>query len=461
MTKIHIIGVGGSGMSAIARVLQESGNTVSGSDRVASPAAEKLRADGVRVLIGHQAGHIKGAELVLRSSAIPDDNPEVVAAKAAGIPVLKRAEYLGKLMAGKRCIAVAGSHGKTTTTAMIAWILVEAGKDPSYIIGGVSKNLGSNAHAGKGSVFVIEADEYDRMFLGLTPHLIVITNIEYDHPDVFPTPEIYRQAFIDFAGKLDEKGELLACHDDPGSDGLVGKLGVDSQFEARVASYGIDPWATYQASQVKPNRLGGSDFVAFYQPRGGDKVRLAEVSLSIPGEHNVRNALGALAAAHRLGLSMEKAGFALQSFTGTARRFEVAGEAKGVTLIDDYAHHPTEIRATLAAARARYPGRRIWAVWQPHTYSRTQALRDEFLASFAGADRVIVTDIYAAREPAAELSSASLAAAMAHPAVDFVPSLGEVVSSLLSRLAPGDVVLVLSAGDADQVTAQVLAALQK
>ncbi len=453
-------------MSAIARVLLESGSTVSGSDRIASPLAEKLRDDGVRLMIGHQAGNVKGADLVLRSSAIPDDNAEVVAARASAIPVLKRSEFLGQLMVGKRCVAVAGSHGKTTTTAMIAWMLSDQGKDPSYIIGGVSKNLGANAHAGKGPVFVIEADEYDRMFLGLKPYLIVITNIEYDHPDEFPTPDLYRQAFIDFACLLDDKGELLACHDDPGSDGLLGKLGADDKFQARLASYGIDPWATYQASQVKPNRLGGSDFVAFYQARGGDKIRLGEVSLQIPGEHNVRNALAALAACHRLGVSMEKAALALQSFTGTGRRFEVVGEARGITLINDYAHHPSEIRATLAAARSRYPRRRIWAVWQPHTYSRTQALKADFMAAFADADQVIVTEIYAAREPAAPLSSASSVAAglvadMTHPAVKFVPALSEVVAYLLARLAPGDVVLVLSAGDADQVSAQLLAALQK
>lgn len=461
MTKIHIIGIGGSGMSAIARVLLERGNTVSGSDRTASPLAEKLRDDGARLAIGHQAGNVKGVDLVLRSSAIPDDNPEVIAAKAAGIPVLKRSEYIGQLMAGKRCVAVAGSHGKTTTTAMIAWMLSEIGKDPSFIIGGVLKNLGINAHAGKGAFFVIEADEYDRMFLGLKPDLIVITNIEYDHPDAFPTPELYRQAFLDFALKLDEKGELLACHDDPGSDGLLGKLGADAKFEARLASYGIDPWATYQASQVKVNRQGGSDFVAFYQPRGGDKIRLGDVSLQIPGVHNVRNALAALAACHRLGVSMEKAALALQTFVGTGRRFEVVGEARGVTLIDDYAHHPTEIRATLAAARSRYPGRRIWAVWQPHTYSRTQALKDEFMASFANADQVVVTEIYPAREPAAPISSASLVAAMTHPAVNFVPAINEVVPFLLAKLTPGDVVLVLSAGDADQVNPQLLSALKK
>ncbi len=460
MAKVHLIGIGGSGLSAIARVLLESGYTVSGSDRASSPLAESLRAAGVRLMIGHQAGNIAGADVVVRSSAIPDDNPEVVAARSAGIPVLKRVDFLGRLLQNKHTIAVAGSHGKTTTTAMIAWLLTEFGADPSFIVGGVLKNLETNARAGKGQSFVIEADEYDHMFLGLNPSVAVITNIEYDHPDCYPTPADYRQAFIDFVHRLEPGGWLLACGDDPGAVNLLNLLAADAHYQPRVDSYGINPGASYLASQVVPNRSGGFDFSADYAAPGAAALHLADVSLQVPGVHNVVNAMAALSVAHHLGFSMAAASKALQAFQGSGRRFEVVGEAGGVVVINDYAHHPTEIRATLAAARARYPDRRIWAVWQPHTYSRTQALRTEFAAAFTAADQVVVTEIYAAREPALPISSAALVASMSHPAAHFVPSLSEVTSFLLTHLSPGDVVLVLSAGDADQVSLQVLAALQ-
>lgn len=447
-------------MSAIARVLLESGYTVSGSDRILSPLAESLRAAGALILPGHRASHIAGADLVVRSSAIPDDNPEVVAARLASIPVLKRADFLGQLLAGHLGIAIGGTHGKTTTSAMIAWMLTALRQDPSFIVGGVLQNLGANAHAGQGQAFVIEADEYDRMFLGLRPKLIVITNIEHDHPDCYPTPADYRQAFLDFAHRLQPGGSLLACADDPGARGLLQTLQREGQDSVRP--YGIDQGEPgYRAQGLKANERGSFDFEAWLCPPEAPAVWLARISLQVPGRHNVLNAMAALACAHCLGLPLAGAAEALGEYRGAGRRFELRGEPDGIAVIDDYAHHPTEIRATLAAARSRYPGRRIWAVWQPHTFSRTQGLLADFAASFGEADQVLVTEVYAAREAPNGFSAAEVVAAMPHPAARFIASLDGAADLLLRELRPGDILLVLSAGDADRVSAQVLEKLRE
>mgnify|MGYP000040485116 FL=1 len=450
MERIHFIGIGGTGLSAIARLLAERGVQVSGSDRALSPLAQELAAAGVRVSVGHAPENVTGASLVVRSSAIPDDNPEVQAALAAGIPVLKRAEFLGRLMEGRQVIAVAGTHGKTTTTAMLAWMLTCQGLDPSYIIGGVSLNLSANAHAGQGRSFVIEADEYDRMFLGLNPHLAVITFLEHDHPDCFPTPQDYRDAFEAFVGRIQPGGSLVTCADQRETFELA--FAVPQGVEA--VSYALNTPAHYRISAPRPNDMGGFSGDVFHQG-----ALLAHIDLQVPGLHNLSNALATLAAAHRLGLDLPTAADALRTFQGTGRRFQVLGEARGVTIIDDYAHRPTEIRATLAAARARYPGKRIWVVWQPHTYTRTATLLDQFRAAFADADQVIVTEIYAAREKTEPFSAARILEHMPHPAVRFIPALADVTHSLLAELSSGDVLLVLSAGDADQVSAAVLAKL--
>ena len=452
MEKVHFIGIGGSGLSAIARLLAESGWTVSGSDRALSPLAADLMKVGIRVIVGHTAENISGAEIVVRSSAVPESNPEVIAARAAGIPVLKRADFLGRLLADKLGIAVAGTHGKTTTTAMIAWILTCLKLDPSYIIGGVSKNLGSNAHAGKGNAFVIEADEYDRMFLGLNPRLAVVLSMEHDHPDCFPTMADYRAAFAEFVSRIQPGGTLLACGDHAESAALIAK--IPDNCEART--YGLDCAADYCAREVRRNDRGGFSFNVWRSNH-----LLTAVDLQVPGEHNASNALAALAAVHLLGLPLEPAAAALHEFSGTGRRFEVLGEENGITVIDDYAHHPTEIRATLAAARARYPKRKIWCVWQPHTYSRTRSLLTDFMAAFHDADQVLITEIYAARETADGFSAAEIAARMPHPAARFCPSLADAQQHLIQNLQQGDVLLVLSAGDADQVSAGVLAHLKK
>ncbi|MCX7754972.1 MAG: UDP-N-acetylmuramate--L-alanine ligase [Anaerolineales bacterium] len=463
MARIHLIGIGGSGLSAIARLLMEQGHTVSGSDRVLSPLALELRRLGAVVFEGHAAEHLTAPDFVVRSSAIPDDNPEVQAALAAGIPVYKRADFLGQLMRDKTGVAVAGTHGKTTTSAMIAWVLHALGADPSFIVGGVLQNLGLNAHAGQGETFVIEADEYDRMFLGLQPRYAVVTNIEHDHPDCFPTPADFRAAFFEFMKLIPPEGALVACGEDKGASDLMEEA---RRLRKRVVGYRIAENQRTEAGEwvlaqnVMANRLGGFTFNALIR-LAGNATYVSGVQMRVPGLHNVRNALAVLAVVGLLGLDLKAAGRALGEFRGTSRRFEIKGEAKGVVVIDDYAHHPTEIRATLDAARARYPSRRLVVVWQPHTYSRIRALFDEFVVSFGEADEVIVGEIYAAREPSESFSAREVVQAMYHRAARFLPTLPEIRNYLLSHLKPGDVLLVLSAGDADWVSAEVLAHLKE
>lgn len=453
MTHVHLIGIGGTGLSAIARVLLESGYTVSGSDMQESPLGLAVQAAGAQVFVGHAAQNIAGADLIVRSSAIPDSNIEVQTALAKGIPVLKRADFLGQLMANKLGIAIAGTHGKTTTTAMVAWMLTALGQDPSFVVGGVINNLGINAQAGAGLTFVIEADEYDRMFLGLRPQIAVITNIEHDHPDIYPTPADFQAAFQDFVGCLKPEGMLLLCGDDPGALEL---LLTAHEKSLRTLTYGIhNPECDFRAKNLHTAPDGGYAFDIYLSDTLLERIRLR-----VPGEHNVLNALAAFAIAYQLELAPSAAAKALSEFRGTGRRFEVLGEAHGITVIDDYAHHPTEIRATLSAAAARYPGRDLWVVWQPHTYSRSKTLFNDFASSFVSAQHVIVTEVYRSREPIdPDFSAQQFIKAMQHPDAHFVATLHEVTSVLLARLESGDVLLVLSAGDADQVSAQVFASL--
>ena len=464
MIHVHFIGIGGSGLSAIARFLLELGYQISGSDRSLSPLAASLKNEGVVVSVGHSAANVNGADWVVRSSAIPDDNPEVVAALAAGIPVYKRADFLGHLMAApeKDGIAIAGTHGKTTTTAMLAWTLDQLGADPSFIIGGVSQNFGVNARAGKGRAFVIEADEYDRMFLGLQPRYAVVNNIEHDHPDIYPTPEVFFFAFREFIKLIPMNGALIISGEDPGAIKLAVEAG---EIGKRVISFGIfdeekietGEWVL--AQNVRPNQIGGFSFEAITRLQSASDE--SEIELTVPGLHNVRNALATLGVISLMGYTLKDAGRALAKFKGTGRRFEVRGSAGGVTVIDDYAHHPTAIRATLEAARARFPAHRIWAIWQPHTYSRTQTLFKEFAASFSKADEVIVSEVYAAREPKQAFSAAQIVEAMPHKAAHFIPELPEISNFLFSHLQPGDVLIVMSAGDADQISTDVLVHFQQ
>jgi UDP-N-acetylmuramate--alanine ligase len=459
MTHVHFIGIGGSGLSAIARLLKDSGYTVTGSDRTLSPFATDLQAAGVTVYLGHHPRYIQGANWIVRSSAVSDENPEVVAARQANIPVYKRADFLGKLMEDKTGIAIAGTHGKTTTTAMTAFVMTELGCDPSFIVGGVMNNYGVNARAGKGSLFVIEADEYDRMFLGLKPRIEIITNMEHDHPDCYPTFEEMVTAFESFISLLPNDGTLIACLEDQGAASLMNRA---RRVGRHVIAYSIEAEMTIkaqhwiQARNPKANERGGFDYEAIINI---DKAESVPISLQVPGRHNVLNSLAVMAATSVLGLSTKAAAVALGKFTGTGRRFEVKGKKKGIIVIDDYAHHPTEIKATLAAAKARYPKQRIVVVWQPHTYSRTKTLFNDFILAFEDADEVIVTEIYAAREPKQDFSSAEVVNAMQHPAARFIASLEETTRYLLKHLRKPDVLFVLSAGDADQVSANVLAGL--
>ena len=462
MQQVHLIGIGGTGLSAIALVLLERGVRVTGSDRQDSPLAQRVRAAGGEVTIGHKAENVRGADLVVRSSAISEENVEVQAARAAGIPVLKREDFLGRLTNDRQVVAVAGSHGKTTTTAMIAWMLKDLGQDPSYIIGGVSNNLGSNAHAGQGEIFVVEADEYDRMFLGLRPDIAVVTNIEHDHPDCYPTPADFYGAFLEFTARITQDGLLIACADDPGAAQLLKDAAGRGQ---RTRSYGIAIGERdFQAQALVPNDQGGFTFQVVLPQSGPESPATSlRVALRVPGMHNVRNALAALAVAYSLHLPMDAAVRALEAYQGTGRRFEVRGEAAGVVVVDDYAHHPTEIRATLEAARQRFPGHRLWAVWQPHTYSRTRTLFTEFLSAFSAAHKVLVTDIYAARErpPADGFSARQVVQAMQHPSVLFAGTVRQAASLLAEQVQEGDVVLVLSAGDGNRIGELLLQALRE
>ena len=460
MDHIHFIGIGGSGLSAIARLLLEMGYTVSGSDRANSSFLIDLRLLGAGIKIGHHPANIAGANIVVRSSAISDNNPEVIAARESGIPVLKRADFLGKLMAGKYGIAIAGTHGKTTTTAMLVWVLSALMQDPSYIVGGVINNLGVNAHAGKGDHFIIEADEYDRMFLGLKPMLEIVTNVEHDHPDCYPTPESFFHAFEKFVDLLPNTGVLVACGQDAGTSNLIS---YSREKQIQTVTYGIagkseqETEVEYFAKAINLSSISNSGF-SFDAIVNMQSCR---VNLQVPGLHNVLNCLAVLIVISILKLSLEQAALALGDFQGTGRRFEILGEPEGITIINDYAHHPTEIRATLAAARSRYPGRKLWVVWQPHTYSRTHLLQHEFSQSFFDADQIIVTEIFAAREPKQDFSSIQVVQTMRDLAVQFIPELTDVSNYLIDHLKIGDVLLVLSAGDADQISNRVLHHYQK
>ncbi len=439
---IHLVGIGGIGLSAIARVLLGLGYTVSGSDQAATELTDALAAEGATIFIGHAAENMAGAELLLISSAIPPGNPEVEAAHAAGIPVVKRADFLGHLMAGRIGMAIAGTHGKATTAAMVASILDAAELDPSFIVGGVMADLQTNARAGRGDPFVIEADEYDSMFLGLRPKVAVVTIVEHDHPDCYPALADMMDAFRQFIAKLPLEGLLVACLDDPGAY----QLGRERELAGGLVHwYGFQAEALWQAVDL---RLAGC--AGFRVLQAGRE--LGAVHLNLPGRHNVLNALASLAVADWLGVPFGSASSALASFGGVARRFEKKGEVRGVTVVDDYAHHPTEIAATLAAARDRFSGRRTWAVFQPHTYSRTSALLDQFSNCFGDADEVIVLDIYAAREvDNLGVTTSDLVAGIAHPSAHHIGDRRQVVSYLLDRVQPGDVILTLGAGDGNMV----------
>ncbi len=446
---IHLVGIGGTGLSAIARILLGKGFRVSGSDRAANPQTDALARDGATIYTGHAADYANAADALIISSAVAPDHVEVQRAHERGIPVYKRSDIIAAVTAGQDVIAISGTHGKTTTTAMTTHILLQTGRDPSYIIGGVLRSSGQNAAFGHGPAFVIEADEYDNMFHGLRPRVAIVNNVEWDHPDCFPTPESLLRSFETFANLVPGDGLLVANGDDPAALQLTRPRRWN--YEPAL-TFGIDgDWNDWRALDITVE----ADKTRFVV-RAPDQP-LTSVTLAVPGRHNVRNALAAMIAAHTQGVSPQESAQALASFTGTGRRFDVRADVDGLAVVDDYAHHPTAIRVTLEAARSRYPDRELWAVWQPHTYSRTQQLMADYLQAFAAADHVLVTDIYAAREqPVEGVSSAALVAAMTHPDARHTPSLDDAVAVLDRDVRVPAVVLIMSAGDAPRIGIDLL-----
>jgi UDP-N-acetylmuramate--alanine ligase len=446
--RIHIVGIGGAGMSAIARVLHQRGDTVTGSDQARSPFSESLEREGVQVTYGHKAENVEGAEQVLASAAIPADNPELVAAGEHGVPVLHREDFWPELTGHCRTLAVAGTHGKTTTSGLLAWILEQAGESPSFIVGGDLPDFGTNARAGEGDEFVIEADEYQMAFLGLYPELAVVTNVELDHPDQFPDADALVAAFQRFVNQVTDR--VILCVDDRAAAGL-------ETGDRKRVGYGLDSRADWRAEEVRANGAGGSDFLVLHK---GETLGLVRTRL--PGEHNVRNTLAALAASDAVGVPFSVAREALTGFHGALRRFQVVGEADGVTVIDDYAHHPTEVAATLQAARSRYPDGEIVAVYQPHTYSRTRRFVNELAESLAAADRVIVLPIYGAREKDdPTISGRSVVDRIQGVPAEYVGGMEEAARRLMNVVGTGSVVITLSAGDGNRVGTLLLEGLGK
>ncbi len=433
---VHLVGIGGAGMSGLARILLLRGHHVTGSDLRDGRALEELRVLGAHVAVGHHADNLAGADIVVTSSAVPTDNPEVRAAREQRRVLLRRAELLAWLMADDRAVLIAGTHGKTTTTSMAVVALQAAGGDPSFAIGGSLNESGTNAHAGTDGSFVAEADESDRSFLVYRPDLAVVTNLEHDHPDEFEDLHAVRQAFIGFLERRAPGAPALLCLDDPGSAWLA------EHIDAPVVTYGEDPRAEV--------RVIADDAGAEVRIHGEPAARL---TLSVPGVHNLRNATAAVAVCHLLGVDAAAAGEGLTSFTGAVRRFQRLGTVGGIEVVDDYAHHPTELRATLAAARQQRP-ERIVVVVQPHRYSRTEVFGAELGRAAAGADVVIVTDVYGSTEAPVPGITGKLvadAAAEAGASVVYRPSLREVVDELVATVRAGDLVLTAGAGDVTSV----------
>ena len=442
---IHFIGIGGTGLSAIARVLLLQGYQISGSDLHANAETTKLNDMGARIYRGHDAAYVMGAELVIRSSAIKDDHVEVMSAQAQNIPVYKRYDVMADIMDGSVGIAVSGTHGKTTTSSMITHVLIETGQDPSYIVGGAMANTGHNADVGQGKTFVIEADEYDNMFHGLRPQIEVVTSVEFDHPDFFKTPNQLTESFSHFVGQLPDDGLLICCADD-----------VTAQIFARnrqivylpVLTYSIDNPSDWQATNIRYE-----DKKTLYDVLVEGEI-LGTVELDVPGRHNILNSLATLIVAHHLGVRFEDAATALSTFKGTGRRFDVRAEINDVIIVDDYAHHPTAIRTTIDAALRRYPDYELWAIWQPHTYSRTRSLWEQYLRAFNDADTIIVTGIYEAREKAGNFPDVQISNFMTelkHPAKYHASNFDEIVAYLLQNVESPAVILIMSAGDAPEI----------
>ncbi len=438
--QVHMVGIGGIGMSSIAEVLLHRGFRVTGSDLHLSDVTRRLEALGAIIYQGHDARHVQGADVVVYSSAVDvATNPETQEALRQRIPLISRAEMLGELMRMKYGVGVAGTHGKTTTTSMVGLVLAEAGFDPTIIVGGKVAQFGSNALHGEGDVIVIEADEYDRTFLRLTPVLAVITNVEPEHMDIYRDEEDLKQAFIQYANSVPFFGATIVCLDDPGVQGMIDAI------DRRIITYGTTRQADVRAEHIQPEGRH-TRFTVYHGPKA-----LGHIRLQVPGRHNVLNALAAVAVGLEMDVPFEHIRAGVEAFKGVHRRFDVKGEVGGVLVMDDYAHHPTEVRATLEAVHQSWPQRRVVAVFQPHLYSRTQMFAEEFARAFLDADVLVVTDIYPAREePLEGVRAARIvewARSFGHRQVHYVPEKTDIPGALQTIVQPGDVVLTVGAGD--------------
>jgi UDP-N-acetylmuramate--alanine ligase len=459
---IHFIGVGGSGMSGIAEVLFNLGYTISGSDQASSATTQRLSALGIKVFIGHDAGQIAGADAVVTSTAVRGDNPEVIAARAQHVPVVPRAVMLAELMRLRKGLAIAGTHGKTTTTSLVASVLAEAGLDPTFVIGGRLNSAGTNSRLGEGEFIVVEADESDASFLNLMPVLSVVTNIDADHMDTYGHDFArLKQAFVDFLHRMPFYGAAILCQDDPGVRSIMPLI------SRPVVAYGFDAEAQIRAVDVQALAGGRMRFVA--QRRNGTRMPDLDVTLNLPGEHNVLNALAAIAVATELELPDAPIVNALAHFKGVGRRFQRYGELPAAdggrfTLIDDYGHHPVEMAAVLNAARGAFPGQRIVLAFQPHRYTRTRDCFEDFVKVMGQADALLLTEVYAAGEaPIVAADGRALARAVRvsgriEPVfVDDIAQLPEVIAS---SARGGDVVICMGAGSIGAVPAQVVELLK-
>jgi UDP-N-acetylmuramate--alanine ligase len=458
--RIHFVGIGGIGMSGIAELLANLGYEVSGSDIRRSDVTSRLAGLGVRIAVGHHARNVGVADVLVVSSAVNQANPEVVEARARRIPVIPRAEMLAELMRLRYGIAVAGAHGKTTTTSMIAFLLERAGLDPTAVIGGRLSAFGSNARLGRGEYMVAEADESDRSFLKLSPAIAVITNIDREHMDAYGTWESLQQAFTDFANKVPFYGAVIACADDERLRELLPRM------TRRVTTYGLADRGSVSGVSLSGHDVSlegfGSRCTVRVRAAGGPERTLGELRLQVPGRHNLLNALGAAAVGLEVGLDFERVASGLAGFKGAERRFQLRGEARGVMVVDDYGHHPTEIAAVIGAARAGI-GRRVIVVFQPHRYSRTQQLMPEFGAALSAADEIVLTDIYPAGEaPIPGVTAEALAASvreLARGPVHFVPTIDEIPAAVARIAREGDLVVTMGAGSIGLVADRIVEAL--
>jgi UDP-N-acetylmuramate--alanine ligase len=452
---VHFVGIGGIGMSGIAEVLANLNFRVSGSDLKSSGVTERLRELGVEFKEGHAAENVGDAHVVVRSTAVREDNPEIIEARRRSIPVIPRAEMLAELMRLKsQTVAVAGSHGKTTTTSMVATVLGHANLDPTFVVGGVVGAFGSNARLGKSDLMVVEADESDRSFLMLTPTIAVVTNIDREHMDFYKDMTDVRKCFEDFVNKVPFYGAAILCLDDPHVQAVI------PHIERRRVTYGLSAQADVSAHGIRFDEGFGSSFTVW---RGSDAI--GDVSLRVPGLHNVYNSLASIAVGLELEIPFEQIAGALAEFTGAERRFQRKGEEAGVLVVDDYGHHPTEIKATLAAAKIGSAGRRIVVLFQPHRYSRTHDLMEEFARSFNNADMLFVTDIYAAsEEPIENVTADVLTEAIksyGHKNAHYIGPLDGAPEILRKQVRGGDLVITLGAGTITRVGDQLLALLRE